>query len=166
MYKITKNGKTSNEKSWRIMKLVLLFFCGILIFLIFLVALLVLSKIRLNVKECYISNIEENGEKKKLEKDILIYVEIYLIGLIKIARIKITKGLIQKLKIEDDFKSIKKDVKIMKRVHPIEVIKRLKPKIKQIDLKLLIGTYDVTLTAFLVAIISTAIRNTFEKRKS
>lgn len=157
MYNITKNGKTDNEKSWMRMKIVLLFFCGILIFLIAVILMLMFSSIRLNIKKCSISNIEENAKKQKLEKDIIIYIEIYLLGVLKIAKIKVTKDLLRKLKIKEDIESLEKDVKVIRKVHPIKIIKKLKPKIKGVYLNLNIGLDNVVLTSYLVALLSTSV---------
>ena len=136
------------------MKLVLLFFCGILILAIVIIILISLSKITLNVKKCNISNIE-GKIKKKTEKEILIYVEIYLLGIIKIAKIKLTSKILRKLKIRNDIKAIEKDVSKIKSVHPIEILKRL--KLREIYLNLEIGIDDVILTSYLVAVISSAL---------
>lgn len=137
------------------MKLVLLFFCGI----ITLISLVIFSTIRLNVKKCDISHIEKNV-KKKLEKDIAIYLEIYLLGIIKIAKIRINKEKLQKVERKSGIKSIKRDIQI---IQNINLIKKLKIKIKKAYLNLEIGLDDVVITSYIVALMSTLIRNTTKK---
>lgn len=141
------------------MKVVLLFFCGILATLIILILLILLSNIKLNIKKCYISNIDGNIKRKELDKDILIYVEFYLLGLIKIAKIRITKRLINKLNIKQDFKDIEEEIKIIKKVKLTEILKKLKIKIEKVKLYLEIGTENCVWTAYIVAFISATIRN-------
>lgn len=148
------------------MKLVLLFFCGILIFIVVFLVLVIFSSIKLNVKKCYISNIENGRKKAKIDKQFDIYVEFYLLGLIKILKIKITKNLLKKIKVKDDLKSIEKDVKIVKSVHPIEIIKKLRGKIEKANIYINFGTEDVMITVYLVAIISAILRNSIWKNKS
>lgn len=144
------------------MKLVLLFFCAILILLIITILLLIFSNIRINIKKCYISNIERN-KHKKLEKEIVVYLELYLLGIIKIAKLRITKSMIQKLRITKDIKSLEKDVKIIKKVHLIDIIKKLKVKIKRAYLNLEIGIDDVIITSYIVFVISSLMGILFGK---
>lgn len=139
------------------MKLVLLFFCGILVTLVILFLLILLSSIKLNIKKCYISNIDGNIKKRELDKEFLIYLEFYLLGIVKIAKIRITKERINKLNIKQDFKDVEKDIKLVKNVHPIEIIKKLKIKLEKITLYLEIGTDECVWTAYIVAIISSII---------
>ena len=133
------------------MKLVLLFFCIILGILF--------SNIRLNVKKFFVSNIENGRKTTRINKNFLIYLEWYLFGFIKIARIKITKKKLQKLKIKGDVKSLEKDVFMIKDLKIIEDLKKLKAKTKKINLDMQIGTDSLNLTVYLVAFVSTLIRN-------
>lgn len=148
------------------MKLVLLFFCGIFIFLVLAVILIILSSIKLNVKKCYLSNIERGKKKAGIDKEFQIYAEFYLLGLIKIFKVKITKDLLEKLKVKNDIASIENDIKAIKSVNIIEIIKHLKLKIEEVKIYLNFGTESVMLTVYLVAIISSIIRNNICKNKS
>lgn len=148
------------------MKLVLLFFCGILIFIVILATLVIFSTIKLNVKKCYISNIENGRKKAKVDKDFDIYVEFYLLGIIKIFKIKITKKLLSKIKVKDEYKKIENDVKIIKSVHPLEITKKLKLKLEKVNIYLNFGTEDVMATVYLVAIISSILRRNIWNNKS
>lgn len=134
------------------MKLVLLFFCVIIILLL----MLVFSTIKLNVKKFNIMNIK-GTLKRETGKEILIYAELYLLGVVKIARIKVTKNLLEKLRIRRDVKEIEKEVESFRFGHLIEVIKKFKLKLEKIDLNLKLGVDDVILTSYLVAFISSVI---------
>ena len=140
------------------MKLVLLFFCGILISII-------LSSIKLNVKKCYISNYDRGVKKARLDTQFELYIEFYLLGLIKILKIKITKELINKLNIKKDMSSLKKDAKILKSIHPLEILQKLKLKTEKANLYMYFGLDSINLTVYAVAIISALLRNNIHKSK-
>ena len=139
------------------MKLVLLFFCGILILLLMIIGLILLSSIRLNVKKFNISNIE-CGIKTRLNKKFEIYIEFYLFGMIKIAKIKVSKNLFKRVNIKTDTKSLKKDLDFAKSANLIDILKKLKIKIRSANLNMEFGTESLMLTVYLIAIISTVVR--------
>ncbi len=145
------------------MKVVLLFFCGILILMVCLFILVIFSKIRLNVKKCKIENIKCGKKIRGLDKEFEVFFEFYLLGFIKIFNIKITKKLLNKFKIKQDIKSLEKDAQIVKKAHPIQIIKKLKLKLESLKLNLDFGTESVMLTVYLVAIISSIVRYNCEK---
>ena len=135
------------------MNLVLPVFYIILI----LAVTIILSDIRLNVKKCDIHNIYKNRKTKDLSKEFLIFLEFYLFGIIKIARIKITKEKLDKLKLKKDLKSIKNDVSMFKRLHILEAIKKLKIKVKRMNLNLELGLDSLNLTVYAVTLISSVL---------
>jgi len=145
------------------MKWVLLFFCGILGLMLLLLLLIISAKIKLNIQKFYISNIERDRRLRKINKEILMYLEIYLFGFIKIAKIRLTKELFKKISEKQDLTNIEKDAKIIKKIKPIKVIKRLRPKLEKLKLYLAIGTENVMLTVNLVTLISSLIRNKHTK---
>lgn len=148
------------------MKLVLLFFCGILIFIVILATLVIFSTIKLNVKRCYISNIENGKKKIGIDKNFEVYLEFQLLGLIKILKIKVTKELLERFKVKNDIVSIENDIKAIKSVNLIKIIKHLKLKTEKANIYLNFGTESVMLTVYLVAIISSIIRNNICKIES
>lgn len=148
------------------MKWVLLFFCGIFALILLLLILIVSAKIKLNIKKFNISNIKNGRKLRRANKEFLIYLEIYLFGFIKIVKIRLTKELIRKLSKKQNLANLKKDAKIIKKVHPIQIIKRLKLKLEKLKLYLAIGTEDVMLTVNLVTLISSLIRHRLKKYKS
>ena len=145
------------------MKWFLLFFCGILGLMLLLLLLIISAKIKLNIQKFYISNIERDRRLRKINKEILMYLEIYLFGFIKIAKIRLTKELFKKISEKQDLTNIEKDAKIIKKIKPIKVIKRLRPKLEKLKLYLAIGTENVMLTVNLVTLISSLIRNKHTK---
>lgn len=140
------------------MKWVLLFFCIIIVLLL----MIIFSSIKLNVKKFKILNVQGTLERK-LEKDILIYLEFYLLGIIKIAKIKVTNEFLKKMKIRADVKELEKEAKSFKFSHIIEVIKKFKLKLQKVDLNLSLGIDSVVLTSYLVAIISSVLRHNYSK---
>ncbi len=127
-------------------------------FIILILAVtVILSDIRLNVKKCDIHNIYKNRKTKDLSKEFLVFIEIYLFGIIKIAKVKITKEKVDKLKLKKDFKSIKNDVSLFKRLHILEAIKKLKIKVKNMNLSLELGLDSLNLTVYAVTFISSLI---------
>ena len=126
------------------MKLVLLFFCGFLALLL----VIMFSTIKLNIKKFNVTSM------KKESNEILAYFEFYLLGIIKIARMKITKERLEKLKIRRDFKHIKQDIKFARVNHILSVLKKLKAKIKDTDLDIKLGTDSIMLTVYAVTTVS------------
>lgn len=148
------------------MKLVLLFFCGILIFIVLTIILIIFSTIKLNIKKCYISNIENGKKKIGIDKNFEVYLEFYLLGLIKILKIKVTKELLEKFKVKNDIASIENDIKAIKSVNLMKIIKHLKLKLEKANIYLNFGTEDVMSTVYLVAIISSILRSDIWNNKS
>lgn len=136
------------------MKIVLLFFCGILILISMVCLLLIFSKIKLNIKKISISNIKAGRKQKDLSKEFEIYLELYLLGFIKIARIKVNKKLAERFKVKQELESIQTDVKIVKSINHLEIIKKLKIRTEKFRMYLALGTESVMLTVNLIAIIS------------
>jgi len=133
------------------MKIVLLFFCAILIFIIILILLLISLTIKLNIEDISINNFEKGIKKKGLDKKFLVYLEFYLFGKIKIAKMQLKRTMLKKLNLKND---VKKDLKSLNNVNVIELIKKLKIKYEKIDFNVQIGTEDIFLTVFLVTFIS------------
>ena len=147
------------------MKLVLPFFCVIISIVVFLILLLLFLTIRINVKEVKISNVEDGIKKAKLQKTYNIFLELLIFGKIKIAKIKLNKNTLKKLKLEQklenakkDAENIKQDLKIIKNIRTLEILKKLKIKVDSFDLYGEIGTENAMITAFIVSVISSILR--------
>ncbi len=139
------------------MKLVLLFFCCFLILIFLLLLLIVFSSIKLNIKKFDILYVKNENKAEKTNKEILAYLELYLLGIIKIAKVKITKERLKKLKIKGDFKQIKKDIKFVRVNHIVKLLKKVKGKVEKANINIKIGTDSIMLTAYLVAAVASAI---------
>lgn len=139
------------------MKMVLLFFCVILIFIIGIIS----SDVRLNVKKCNVHNINKGKKIPEISEEFLVYIEFMLFGLFRIARIRLTKEKFEKLNISKDLKSLKKDVSILKELHILEAIKNRKIKVKKFNLSLELGFENMNITIYAVTLISSLLRNIF-----
>ncbi len=147
------------------MKLVLPFFYIIISIIAFLILLILVLVIRININEIRISNIANGIKKEKAENKYNIFIELLIFGKIKIAKIKLNQNTLEKLKLEEklenakkDAENIKEDLKIVKQIKTLEIIKRLKVKIEKFNLYGEIGTENAMITAFLVSIISSLFR--------
>ena len=143
------------------MKLVLLFFCAIFILIILSIILIIFSTIKLNIANISFNNFENGIKKKKIDKEFLVYIELYVFGKIKVMKIKVTDRMLKKLHVQENMKDIKKDVEVAKKVKLPEIIKALKIKFDKVNFEAQIGTEELFLTVFLVAIISSL----FKKKK-
>ena len=139
------------------MKWVLLFFCAFFGIILFIIFLLICSTIKLNVAKLNISNIE-NGIKKKIEKDIQIFIELYLFGRIKILGINLNNHMFMKFKEKANFnifKYLKRDRKVLKNIKISGIVKQLRAEFKNTNFDLQLGTEQVITTAFVITFIST-----------
>lgn len=150
----------------KLMKLVLLFFCAIFGLVVFVMLILIKSTLRLNVAKLDISNFENGFKKDKLEKDILIYLEIYLFGKMRITRINISKdGMFSKLKPSIKLSDLKRNKNILKETKIGEIVKMSKLEIDKAYLDAQIGTEDIMTTVFGVSFLSSIARDIIQKCK-
>lgn len=154
-----------NGKRWEVMKIVLLFFCAILGLIIFAIILLILSSIKLNIEKANISNFENGIKKKKLKKEFLIYVELHLFGKIRIARIELKHKIFKKAREKLAKQSISSDMEKLKEINIVEIIKKLRIKIENINLEAQIGIEDVILTVGVVTVLSAILGIIFRNAK-
>lgn len=145
------------------MKLVLLFFCAILAFVILVLILFITSSIKLNVKKINISNIEKGFKKQQISKEFLVYIELCLFGKLKIAKIKVDKKLLEKFRVKKKIENVERDIEAYKKIKSLDILKALKARIDKVNLEAEIGTEDVMITVFLVTLFSSIIRNNFRK---
>ncbi len=135
-----------------------LFFLFILLFII----ILIISTLKINVEKLEISNEVENTP---IVKEIEVSFGIYILNKIKIFNKHIDKENIQNIKNSKstekfknkflngaNIKEKRQNVKM-----DLNILKQLKPKLKEMNLELKLGTEDVVLTSFLICIISIAI---------
>lgn len=124
--------------------------------IIFFLFALFTSKIRLEIKNFKLSNIEKNDSIKELN----FTIKLYIFSFIKILQKNIDK---------EDLKNISKLNKINNLLQKFKnkknkefknkysIVKNIKIDLKTIDLNIEIGTEDVILTSFIVFVVSTII---------
>ena len=154
MFKKEIFGKTNIKSSERRAKILVFLF----IFLIIIIILFLSSKIVIELKDVtYLSGILKNKQKNKKDS---LRIKLCILNKIPILSIKVTKKLIEKLKIKEKFKKIdinnlEEDKNIFRKI--LEITKTNSLKIENLDLKIELGTENAALTAVLIPIISTII---------
>lgn len=96
---------------------------------------------------------------ERLENEVLIYLELYFLNKIKIARFSLNNNIFSKMNIKTDMKNLKKNFKKIKNIKLLDILKKSKLQIEEAYLNTKIGTDDIILTALLVTIISSVARN-------
>lgn len=125
-----------------------LFFCLLIIFAVFSL------KIRIEIKNIKISNLEK---KEHLLKEIDLYIKLYIFGVLKIFQKHIDLEEINNAKesnLINKFKSRFKENNKLKSKELLNVLKKLNIDFKEIDLNVNIGTEDPILTSFIIFVIS------------
>lgn len=130
----------------------------IIIFVQVFVISLLFSCIVINIEECEISYNENKNNKFNIEK-LKIRVQIYLFKFIKLLSINVNKDILAKIKYKLTIEEFQKLNDEQKRgvIFAIKNIRKLRVKIKTIDLDLDLGTENMLATTFLVPVISTAL---------
>lgn len=134
----------------------------ILFFLIIIIAIFTM-KIRINFKDIQVSNINENREKTKIKHHYYIEFEIFVLKIIKIAKIKFNNQkmskAINKMKYKiEDFgveREIRKEIKNRKQL--LKAFKHLNLKLEKLNFKLAIGTEGIVSTIGIFTVISTIV---------
>ena len=129
-----------------------LFLFGIVIFICIIVLITIVSTVRINIEKLKISN-----NYKKVKKNIICKIEIYIIGKFKINIGYIDNNKFKKLyeKSKKSYEKIENGIIFSRK--GIKNIKRLNLKIIQYNMNLQIGTPNVILTSFIVVAISSAV---------
>lgn len=142
----------------------------ILVFLFWIITalflIILLSTIRIEVDKVKLKIFEEKLKKSKIIFDYELYIGLYLLGKIKIVKIKINKQILNKINIKEkisteNIKKIKREAKKNKELK--KVIKKLNIEILKLDLKLELDTPDVLITTGLVTTISIIVSIIFSK---
>lgn len=160
MFKKEKNGKTNRSSQKEGLILVFLFIC---IAIILLGIILFFSKIRIEI----INFRFDSQLRRHINKDYKIIIKLKAFGLIPIFKINITKTKLEKMKLKEKIKNV--DFKVLEDNHKLDkkilkAIKNLKLSIKNINLRLDIGTENATLTSIIVPAISTVIAIVLRKK--
>lgn len=133
-----------------------LFFLGILIVICIMFLVVALSTIRINIKELKISN-----KYKKIDKNIVLKIELYILGKVKITLFNIDNEKIKKIyqNSKKNYKKIKNRISFSK--SSIKNITTLNPQIIKCNMNLKIGTTNVIATSFIIVAISSFISYIF-----
>ena len=131
-----------------------------LFIILIIIIMLITTKIKFEIQNLKIST----NEKPHLNKKYQIKIMIYTFGVIPILKIKLNNKKIQKIisnqKIKEKIKQ--QETKIIENKANIDKelissLKNIKTEIKEINLKIRIGTENASLTAFTIPVISTFI---------
>ena len=148
---------------------IILYLLAICIFIIFLTLGFIFSKVKINIKQLEITNID-----KEFNIKYKINIGIYLYGILKIFGLNIFEDRLEFLGKRIKYSNIKK-LNIYKNICSnnlknnikISELKIIEPKIKKLDLKLDLGFENVLLTSFMIFAISTvlsfAVKNSVRK---
>lgn len=136
-------------------------FIFLLVFMIF-ICILIFSKIRIEIINFKFTSMN----KKHLNENYKIIIKLRIFNKFTIFKIILTKNKLKNLNLKQDAKIIRTKIienknKIDKRV--FKIIKNIKIIIKRLNLSIDIGTEDASLTALLVAIISSITGVIFRK---
>lgn len=132
----------------------------IILFFILIILAIVCSTIKIDVQRLKFSN----GERKNLQYDYLIFLELLFLNRIKIMKLTLTpqklKALNEKVKINEkiqkiNVKNIKKDLPDKSEVK--ELGKKLDVRLEAFHFHLEIGTKDVIITSAIVAVFASLI---------
>lgn len=138
-------------------------FLFVVITIIVLTVILIFSKIRIQI-----INFKFNSQTERhINKDYKIVVKLYTLGFIPIFKISITKEKLEKIKLKErikniDFKWLEDNKELDKKI--LEAIKKVNILIRNINLKVDLGTENASLTAILVPAISTVIAVILRKK--
>lgn len=139
------------------MILVLIFF-SIIILLILIAFLILISDLKIYIKNIYLSNIKKENNENAKNSDIKISLSIF--NKLNFISLKLNKDRIKN--IGKKFHIEKLDIKkIEKEVQPKDLLllKELKIKISKLNLDVKLGVEDVILTSYIIALISILISN-------
>ena len=173
MFKKEKNGKTNTKiTSKEVMMVLVLLFCTILIVITIIFFLVILSTLKIEVKNYEVSNMysnQNNSEKNlnankntcknnKINAKYKIKVSLNVLDKLRILQLKLNSEKIKKITLKMhldriDIKKLEKEI----RIDDIKEIMQIKPKISYMDLNVKVGIDDVLLTTYAVPVICTLI---------
>lgn len=161
MFKTEKVGKTNTNinflKNLKVLKgdlymVLVLFFCSIIVMITLVIVFILISTIRIEIKNVKISN------TVKMNSKYIIKISAHLLNKFKWLAFEIDKTRIKKftkkMHLEKiDMQKLEKNINL----YDIKQIINIKPKLAYLDLKMSLGVEDVILTSYIIPIVSTAI---------
>ena len=124
---------------------------------------MIFSKIQIEINNFIFQSITQ----RHINKDYKITVKLYILKIIPIFKINITKTKLEKVKLKEKIKNL--DVKLIQNKNKfdkktLEVIKELNINIKKLKLYAEIGTENASLTAIIVPAVSTILAVILRKK--
>ena len=131
-------------------------FLFILLCIIIVVAIIVFSKIRIEIINFKFSS----QTKRHINQDYKIVIKLFALKFLPILKINLTKTKFEKMEIKQkisdiDFTALEKNISLDKEL--FQTIKKIDVLIKDIKLYIDIGTESAIITSFIVPVISTVI---------
>ena len=138
-------------------------FIFIILVIIFISIIMIFSKIQIEINNFIFQSITQ----RHINKDYKITVKLYILKIIPIFKINITKTKLEKVKLKEKIKNL--DVKLIQNKNKfdkktLEVIKELNINIKKLKLYAEIGTENASLTAIIVPAVSTILAVILRKK--
>ena len=130
----------------------------VFLFIFIIAVLIIFSKFRIEIINFNFSS--EKIENRHINKDYKIIFKLYILKYLPIIKINITKTKLEKIKLKDKMKNL--DMKLIENKNKFDkeffkTIKDIKYTIKNINLRIDLGTENASLTSFIIPIISTII---------
>ena len=130
----------------------------VFLFIFIIAVLIIFSKFRIEIINFNFSS--EKIENRHINKNYKIIFKLYILKYLPIIKINITKTKLEKIKLKDKMKNL--DMKLIENKNKFDkeffkTIKDIKYTIKNINLRIDLGTENASLTSFIIPIISTII---------
>ena len=130
----------------------------VFLFIFIIAVLIIFSKFKIEIINFNFSS--EKIENRHINKDYKIIFKLYILKYLPIIKINITKTKLEKIKLKDKMKNL--DMKLIENKNKFDkeffkTIKDIKYTIKNINLRIDLGTENASLTSFIIPIISTII---------
>lgn len=130
--------------------ILVLFLCGIIILIMLIIIFVLLSTVRIKVKDFEISN------KKHIEPNYEIIISLVLLNKLKWISVRLNNAKMRKMYTKMHLERI--DIKKLERnIKPSDIkeIAKIKPKLTRLNLQVKLGVEDVIITSYIVPILCT-----------
>lgn len=135
-----------------------MFFLYLILVLSIFIIILLFSTIQINIDNIKFTTYKVNN--RHLQENYKIEIKLYILKIIRVLKIKITKQKLEKLKLESKLKKIETNLlnkNIKFDVNILEVLKQLDINIEKLNLKIEFGTENAAFTSIIYGIISSVI---------
>ncbi len=135
-----------------------MFFLYLILFITIIAILLMLSKIQIEIENIKFTSYKVNN--RHLQEDYKIKFKLYILSVVRVFKIEITKTKLEKLHLETKIKDIETKLlsdNVKFDLSFLKLIKELEINLEKLNFKILIGTENAALTSIIFAIISGSI---------